>query len=92
MEQYNLEELARLSGNVVPTNEKKDKDGKELPVQDGDNDSSGYQYDADTYNMFGDEDQEMRNVPARYADNPLKDPVTENKSLFDYLRDIENKE
>lgn len=64
---------------------------EEAPVQDGDNDMTGYKYDADTYNMFGDEDQEMKYVPARYADNPLKDPVTENKSLFDYLREIDER-
>lgn len=67
------------------------EEGSEKPVQDGDNDGKGYTYDADVYNMFGDENQQMKYVPARFADNPLKDPVVEHKSLFDYLNDIDNK-
>lgn len=63
----------------------------EKPVQDGDNDGEGYTYDADVYNMFGDENQKMKYVPARFSDNPLKDPVVENKSLFDYLNEVDKK-
>lgn len=92
---YDLKNLKKLSG----LNESvKDKDfildeveEDSEPVQDGDNDAKGYQYDADVYNMFGDEDQKMKYVPARYADNPLRDPVVENKSLFDYIREIEER-
>lgn len=76
-------ELMDISGDVEVD--------EEAPVQDGDNDSRGYQYDADVYNMFGDEDQDMKYVPARYSDNPLKDPVTERKTLFDYLKEVDER-
>ena len=100
MEKYDLNDLLRLSGRVIVNEQlileadddededKENYDGSD-PVQDGDNDSKGYKYDADVYNIFGDEDQKFKYVPAQFGDNPLRDPLSEQKSLFDYLREIE---
>ncbi|AXH72762.1 MAG: hypothetical protein [Caudoviricetes sp.] len=83
--------LNDFSSIMTPSVEITMDEESEEPVQDGDNDGKGYKYDADIYNMFGDENQQMKYVPARFSDNPLKDPVVENRNLFYYLDRLDEK-
>ena len=75
-ENYDVENILKLAGI------KKDKPAPKK-VADSDNDGKGYKYASGIYNMFGDEKQKLRYVPARSGDNPLR----EGKSFKDYLNE-----
>ena len=55
-------------------------------VNDGDSDGRGYKYGDDTYNLFGNENQKLRYVPARSGDNALSE-----KKFSDYFAEAQNK-
>lgn len=84
MESYDTDEILKLAGlkdqitqkNILPKENEK--------VSDSDNDGKGYKYASNIYNMFGGEKQKLRYVPARSADNPLR----EGKSFADYLNEV----